>query len=70
MKTAQTALINAGLQGYWDDPRKVARENSYVWRERVYLAVATASETDRVARMEGMPSVQGYNRIKDWGTNT
>ena len=70
MKTAQTALINAGLQGYWDDPRKAARENSYAWRERAYLAVETASETDRVARMEGMPSVQGYNRIKDWGTNT
>jgi len=69
MGTAQTALRDAGLSEYWEDPRRAARENVHAWRNRVYLAVEAASETNRAARMEGMPSVQAYNRIKEWGTN-
>ena len=42
----------------------------HAWKERVCQAVEAASDADRAARMEGMPSVQVYNNIKEWGTNT
>ena len=70
MTTAKAALTCAGLADYWDDPRGAARESVYEWRERVYQAVEAVSDTNRAVRMEGMPSVQAYNRIKHWGTNT
>ena len=70
MKMARMALGSAGLAEYWDDPRRAARENDDAWRERVYCAVEAASDADRATRMVGMPSVQVYNRIKDWGVNT
>jgi hypothetical protein len=70
MKTAKAALSSAGLADYWDDPRGAAGVSVLAWRERVYQAVETASDANRAARMEDMPSVQVYNNIKDWGTNT
>jgi hypothetical protein len=68
MPTAKAALSRAGLADYWDDPRRAARVSVHAWRERVYQAVEAASDADRATRMEGMPSVQVYNNIKDWGT--
>jgi hypothetical protein len=70
MTTAKAALSSAGLADYWDDPRRAAREKACAWKERVYHAVEAVSDTNRAARMEGMPSVQVYNRIKEWGINT
>jgi hypothetical protein len=70
MTTAKAALSSAGLADYWDDPRRAARESVHAWRERVYQAVETASDADRAARMEGMPSVKTYTNIKEWGANT
>lgn len=70
MKTAKAALSNAGLADYWDDPRRAARESTCAWREQVYHAVEAVSDANRAARMGAMPSVQVYNRIKEWGTNT
>ena len=69
MPTAKLALSNAGLADYWDDPRKAAREDAHTWKTRVYRAVETVSNAGRAARMADMPSVQIYNRIKEWGTN-
>jgi hypothetical protein len=70
MATAKAALAGAGLTGYWDDPRKAARESPHTWRERAYHAVEANSDTNRAARMEGMPSARVYKRIKEWGINT
>ena len=70
MRTVQTALTNVGLSEYWDEPTKAASEMACDWKGRVYRAVEAASDVNRVARMEGMPSVQVYNRIKYWGANT
>ena len=70
MTTAKAALSSAGLADYWDDPRRAAREKACSWRERVYQAVEAVSDANRAARMEGMPSVQVYNGIKEWGINT
>ena len=70
MSTAKTALSKAGLADYWDDPRRAAEEKAHAWRERVYRAVEAASDIDRTVRMEDMPSVRVYNKVKDWGTNT
>jgi hypothetical protein len=69
MAKAKEALGSVGLTEYWDDPRKAARENAYYWKEQVYSAVETAAEVKRATRMKGMPSVQVYNNIKDWGNN-
>jgi hypothetical protein len=70
MTTAKAALSSAGLADYWDDPRRAARESTRAWRERVYHAVEAVSDANRATRMGGMPSVQVYNRIKEWGNNT
>jgi hypothetical protein len=70
MKTAKSALGKVGLTKYWVDPRSAARENIDEWRDRVYCAVEVESDVDRVTRMEGMPSVCVYRKIKEWGTNT
>jgi hypothetical protein len=70
MKTARMALGSAGLAEYWDEPRRAARENDDAWKDRVYCAVEAVSDADRATRMAGMPSVQVYNRVKDWGANT
>ena len=69
MPTAKAALSAAGLTDYWDDPRKAARENDHSWKARVYREVEAVSDNGRAARMAIMPSVQTYNRLKEWGPN-
>jgi hypothetical protein len=69
MPTAKVVLSAAGLTDYWDDPQKAARECDHSWKARVYRAVETVADSNRAARMAGMPSVQTYNKIKEWGPN-
>jgi hypothetical protein len=66
MPTARAELARVGLADYWEDPRETTTDDEDIWKAR---AVEAAAEADRQARMENMPSVRFYNKIKDWGVN-
>ena len=70
MRTAHSAFRRVGLEEYWLDQRRAARETSGRWKKMVYRAVEATADTDRERRMAAMPSTRPYSKIKEWGANT
>ena len=70
MNTVKAALIDHGLQEYWDDPLLANTVSAGMWKKITYDAVEEAGDGARHNRMLQLSSTADYAHIKDWGRNT
>jgi hypothetical protein len=69
LPSVERTLTRVGLHRYWTNPDSTARHTHGSWKEVVYNAVNTSSDSTRVNEMLEQSSTRMYSRVKHWGVN-
>ena len=69
VSTVKSTLDEHGLGEFWSNPGRATSMDVKDWKDAVYNAVDTLSDSDRATSLAEKPSSNTYANIKAWGPN-